>query len=84
VQPPWVGRRDPHVAARARSNRCATPLLDDRRPTSARDSRSSSTTSTSRSRPPSRSGASTDAVLRDIAGLSDDDLARLRRDGVIA
>jgi crotonobetainyl-CoA:carnitine CoA-transferase CaiB-like acyl-CoA transferase len=34
--------------------------------------------------PAERLGASTDAVLRELAGCSDDELARLRADGVIA
>jgi crotonobetainyl-CoA:carnitine CoA-transferase CaiB-like acyl-CoA transferase len=83
VQPPWVARRDPHVAARraleplrhARLDE-PTPYLGARLPFLIDDV----DFSISAAEP---LGASTDAVLRDLSGLSDDDLARLRADGVI-
>jgi len=83
VQPPWVGRRDPHVAARRSLERLGHALLDEptqylgaRLPFLIDDVDLSST-------PAEPLGASTDAVLRQVCGLSDDDLASLRADGVV-
>src|SRR4051812_7022629 len=84
VQPPWVGRRDPHVAARGSLHRLGHALLDEptpylgaRLPFLIDDVDLSST-------PAEPLGLSTDAVLREICGVSDADLAALRADGVIA
>jgi crotonobetainyl-CoA:carnitine CoA-transferase CaiB-like acyl-CoA transferase len=84
VQPPWVGRRDPHVAARGSLEPLGHALLDEptqylgaRLPFRIDDVDLSSTSA-------EPLGASTDTVLRELCGVSDDDLAALRADGVIA
>jgi crotonobetainyl-CoA:carnitine CoA-transferase CaiB-like acyl-CoA transferase len=83
VQPPWVGRRDPHVAARGSLEPLGHALLDEptpylgaRLPFRIDDVDLSSTSA-------EPLGASTDTVLRELCGVSDDDLAALRADGVI-
>jgi formyl-CoA transferase len=84
VQPPWVGRRDPHVAARRSLEPLGHALLDEPTPyLGARLPFLIDDVDFSVS-PAEPLGASTDAVLREISRLSDDDLARLRADGVIA
>jgi crotonobetainyl-CoA:carnitine CoA-transferase CaiB-like acyl-CoA transferase len=84
VQPPWVGRHDPHVAARGSLELLRhatldepTPYLGARLPFRIDDVDLSST-------PAEPLGLSTDAVLREICGLSDDELRALRADGVVA
>jgi crotonobetainyl-CoA:carnitine CoA-transferase CaiB-like acyl-CoA transferase len=84
VQPPWVGRRDPHVAARGSLEPLRhatldepTPYLGARLPFRIDDVDLSST-------PAEPLGLSTDAVLREVCGLSDDELRALRADGVVA
>jgi len=84
VQPPWVGRRDPHVAARRSLERLGHALLDE--PTAYLGARlpfliDDVDLSTSAAEP---LGMSTDTVLRELCGVSDTDLATLRADGVIA
>jgi crotonobetainyl-CoA:carnitine CoA-transferase CaiB-like acyl-CoA transferase len=84
VQPPWVGRHDPHVAARGALERLGHALLDE--PTAYLGARlpfliDDVDLSTSAAEP---LGLSTDAVLRDLCGVSEADLAALRADGVIA
>jgi len=84
VQPPWVGRRDPHVAARRSLERLGHALLDE--PTAYLGARlpfliDDVDLSASAAEP---LGMSTDTVLRELCGVSDTDLATLRADGVIA
>ncbi len=83
VQPPWVGRRDPHVAARRSLEPLRhaaldepTPYLGARLPFLIDDADLSSS-------PAEPLGASTDAVLREVCELSDDEIRALRADGVI-
>lgn len=83
VQPPWVARTDPHAAARGTLERLGhsaltepTPYLGARLPFRIGDVDLSTTAAETL-------GASTDAVLHDICGLSDIELAALRADGVI-
>jgi crotonobetainyl-CoA:carnitine CoA-transferase CaiB-like acyl-CoA transferase len=83
VQPPWVGRHDPHVLARGSLEPLGhaaldepTPYLGARLPFRIENVDLSSTAA-------EPLGASTDAVLREICGLSDDALRELRVDGVI-
>jgi CoA:oxalate CoA-transferase len=83
VQPPWVGRRDPHVAARGSLEPLRhaaldepTPYLGARLPFRINDVDLSSGAA-------EPLGASTAAVLRDVCGLSEDELRELRADGVI-
>src|SRR5262249_24909812 len=82
VQPPWIGRRDPHVAARGSLEPLRhaaldepTPYLGARLPFLIDD-----VDLTSSAAEPL--GASTDAVLRELCGISDDELRALRADGV--
>jgi formyl-CoA transferase len=84
VQPPWVGRRDPHVAARGSLEPLRhagldepTPYLGARLPFLIDDVDLSSSAA-------EPLGASTDTVLRELCHLGDSDLAALRADGVIA
>jgi len=83
VQPPWIGRRDPHVAARGSLQPLQhaaldepTPYLGARLPFLIDDVDLSSSAA-------EPLGASTDDVLRDVCGLTDEELNELRADGVI-
>lgn len=83
VNPPWWGRRDPHVAHRGSLERLRHPDLDE--PTQwlgttlpIRFSRADTSTA-----PAEPLGASTEAVLRDLCGYDDATVAALRRDGVM-
>jgi formyl-CoA transferase len=82
VRSPYAARRDPHVAHRGALVPLRHPDLAE--PTSflgpalpIRLSRGDTTTA-----PAEPLGASTDAVLRELLGLDDAELARLRADGV--
>jgi crotonobetainyl-CoA:carnitine CoA-transferase CaiB-like acyl-CoA transferase len=84
VEPPWVGRTDPHVAARGTLEQLGhgalaepTSFLGPRLPFRIEDV--DLTTA-----PAETLGASTDAVLRDICGVDDKELDALRAEGVIA
>jgi crotonobetainyl-CoA:carnitine CoA-transferase CaiB-like acyl-CoA transferase len=86
VEPPWVGRDDPHVAAlgsleplRHGASGEATGFLGPRLPFRI-DGDDDVDLGTDPAEP---LGTSTDAVLRDLCGCDDDELTRLRRDGVI-
>src|SRR5690606_491625 len=81
VNPPWWARRDPHIAHRGTLERLRHPDRDE--PTRwlgptlpVRFSRAS--TSTSAAEP---LGASTTAMLRDVLGLDDDEVAAFESDG---
>jgi CoA:oxalate CoA-transferase len=83
VQPPWVARTDPHAKARGTLEPLGhgalaepTPYLGPRLPFLIDDVDLSTT-------PAETLGASTDAVLREVCGVSDEELAALRADGVI-
>jgi formyl-CoA transferase len=83
VEPPAVGRTDPHVAERGSLEELAyapaggpTGYLGATVPFHISDAEVGAA-------PAERLGASTDAVLRDLCGLADDELATLRADGVI-
>ena len=83
VEPPWVGRHDPHVAALGSLERLGhgaldgpTDFLGPRLPFRIDDLDLGTTAAETL-------GASTDAVLRARCGLDDDALRRLRSDGVI-
>jgi CoA:oxalate CoA-transferase len=83
VQPPWAGRTDPHVAHRGSLEALRhpdlaepTPFLGARLP--IRFSRADTSTT-----PAEPLGASTEAVLREVAGLDDSAIAALRQAGVL-
>jgi CoA:oxalate CoA-transferase len=83
VRPPWVARDDPHVAARGTLERLGhgalaepTPYLGPRLPFQLDDVDFSTTAAETL-------GASTDDVLRELCGVSEQELAALRTDGVI-
>jgi CoA:oxalate CoA-transferase len=83
VEPPWVGRHDPHVAALGSLERLGHGALDEpthflgpRLPFRIDDIDLGTTAAETL-------GASTDAVLRERCGIDDDALAQLRADGVI-
>lgn len=83
VEPPWIARRDAHVAARGslEALRFGTPAVPTGflgpRPPFRIDDVDLTTT------PAEPLGASTDAILRARAGCDEAELARLRADGVI-
>ena len=83
VEPPWVARRDPHVAALGTLEPLGhgalagtTGFLGPRLPFRIDDVALGTG-------PAETLGASTDAVLRDRCGCDDAELLRLRADGVI-
>ena len=83
VEPPWVGRRDPHVAALGSLEPLGHGALDEptdylgpRLPFRIDDVDLGTTAA-------EILGASTDAVLRDLCGCDDAELDRLRSEGVI-
>jgi len=83
VRPPWTARHDPHLAQRGALEPLGhsalaepTAYLGPRLPFRIGDVEFSTT-------PAETLGASTDAVLREVCGLDDDELARLRADGII-
>jgi crotonobetainyl-CoA:carnitine CoA-transferase CaiB-like acyl-CoA transferase len=83
VNPPWWARHDPHVAHRGVLERLRHPDRDE--PTQWLGPRlpvhfSRAETSTSPAEP---LGESTDAVLRTVAGLDDDEIAALRASGAM-
>ena len=83
VQTPWAARHDPHVAHRGSLEPLRHPDLAEPSPflgarLPVRLSRAATDTT-----PAEPLGASTDAVLRDLVGLSDDEIARLRSGGVL-
>jgi crotonobetainyl-CoA:carnitine CoA-transferase CaiB-like acyl-CoA transferase len=83
VNPPWIGRRDPHVAHRGALEALRHPDLAEPSPflgarLPIRLSRADTSTS-----PAEPLGASTDAVLHDVAGLTADEIAALRDAGVL-
>jgi formyl-CoA transferase len=84
VEPPAVGRTDPHVAERASLEELryepaggATGFLGPTVPFHISDAEIGAA-------PAERLGTSTDAVLAELCGLSSAELAALRADGVIA
>lgn len=83
VEPPWVGRHDPHVAALGSLEPLShgalagpTGFLGPRLPFRIDDVELGTTAAETL-------GASTDAVLRERCGCDDAELQRLRADGVI-
>jgi crotonobetainyl-CoA:carnitine CoA-transferase CaiB-like acyl-CoA transferase len=83
VEPPWIGRSDPHVAALGTLEPLGhgalvgpTAFLGPRLPFRIDDVELGTT-------PAETLGASTDDVLRDRCGCDDAELLRLRADGVI-
>jgi crotonobetainyl-CoA:carnitine CoA-transferase CaiB-like acyl-CoA transferase len=83
VNPPWVGRRDPHVAHRGALEPLRHPDLDEPSPflgarLPIRLSRADTSTT-----PAEPLGASTEAVLREVAGLTPDEIAELRSAGAL-
>jgi formyl-CoA transferase len=83
VNPPWWARHDPHVAARGALEHLRHP--DRAEPTRwlgptlpVHFSRAATGTA-----PAEPLGASTDDVLRDVAGLRDDEIATLRASGAV-